>query len=49
MYGRYTSLTDTEDIQTKMSTEQQQDYVVSTSGISALMLTSVLGSLVVRH
>ena len=43
---KYTTLTDTEDIQDKMSTEQKGDYVVSTLLISTILLASVLGSLV---
>ena len=43
---KYTSLTDTEDIQGKMSIEQQGDYVVSTVAISIILVASVLGSLV---
>ena len=44
---KYTTLTDTEGIQDKMSIEQKGDYVVSTVAISAILLVSVLGSLVV--
>ena len=43
---KYTTLTDTEDIQDKMSIEQQGDYVVSTLAISIILVASVLGSLV---
>ena len=43
---KYTSLTDTEDIQDKMSTEQKSKYVVSTLIISIILVASVLGSLV---
>ena len=43
---KYTTLTDTEDIQDKMSIEQKGDYVVSTLAISIILVASVLGSLV---
>ena len=44
IFFKYTSLTDTEDIQDKMSTEQRDDYVVSTLAISVILVASVLGS-----
>ena len=46
IFFKYTSLTDTEDIQDKMSIEQKGDYIVSTLAISIILVASVLGSLV---
>jgi len=45
IFFKYTSLTDTEAIQDKMSIEQKSDYVVSTLAISIVLIASVLGSL----
>ena len=47
IFFKYTSLTETEDIQNKMSREQQDDYIVSQLAVSAVLVASVLGSLVV--
>ena len=47
IFFKYTTLTDTQDIKDKMSIEQKGDYVVSTVAISAILIASVLGSLVV--
>jgi len=44
---KYATLTNTEEIQDKMSNEQKVDYVASTVFISTLLLVGVLGSLVV--
>ena len=43
---KYTTLTDTEDIQNKMSTEQKGDYVVNNTLLSAALVLSVLGALI---
>ena len=47
IFYKYAALTDTEDIQDKMSIEQKQDYVNSTVVISIFFITSLVGVLFV--
>ena len=43
---KYAALTDTQDLREKMSTEQKADYLVSSVTLSAVLLMSILGSIV---
>ena len=44
---KYDALTASTDVQAKMSLEQKEDFVVSQLLLSAILLVSVIGSLVI--